>query len=206
MNLNVNLKKCDCPANQHHRFSRECASVPVLIPCPIRRSVTFEVALGECTELCSVRPSARDVAGGHIASCPARPVKVSCSISGETWEGGEVDEEAVEEAETRPEWTTSDHALEIAVCRERWALIKALVLGSSSFVPSIDPGAQNTLMLQRDTVFAALADMAMDERHHAEKMATLPERVRPVLPAYAAPSEEALSRYVEHLIEQVGVL
>lgn len=53
--INVNLKPCDCfrqhvVGMQHlHAHSDDCHGAPTLIPCPLPRSVTFEVRLGECS-------------------------------------------------------------------------------------------------------------------------------------------------------------
>jgi hypothetical protein len=70
------------------------------------------------------------------------------------------------------------------ICRDRWALVKALVLGASKvsefpehfrMVPAV-----SEMLVQRNAVFAALAEIR--------------------------PSALWLAAYVEHLIEQIGVL
>jgi len=216
--VNVNLKACPCPSL--HRRTREelihgpegCPASPVLIPCHIPRSVTFEVALGECAfpNMCGA------TCEGHHPDCPARPSKVACSISGKTWEESEVDGASIEiRGVGSPSHLRTDDA--VRLFRDRWALIKALVLGGSKVreVPEsfrVVP-AVSEMMVQRSAVYAALADMARAEE--AALQAQL--RVDEAFPFFRfrrndadhreeRPSIGRLGVYVEHLIEQVGVL
>jgi hypothetical protein len=185
----------------------------VLVPCPIPRSVTFSVAPGSCTTGCDF--------GGtrsmHYPHCPARPVKVSCSISGKTWEESEVDEQ--EYLNTRP-LATDDLNRLYAACRDRWALVKALVTGFVGDFGALCPGSAAVVSLrnQRDAVFAALAAMARAERAAHAAFLALPMDIRkssilakamghvatdPL--AARLPSVTLLEHYVEHLIERVGI-
>jgi len=204
--VNVNLKPCNCGhaawlaghKNGQERHSDTCASVPALIPCPVPREFACEVVLGEC--MCPHIHVAE-----HYASCPARPVRVSCSISG-TWEESEV-------------WLMDDfeHAAHfhplLAASRERWALVKALVTGhGTSLVPFLTRAQAHALQAHRNTVFAALARRVRSETEGdaamGEFFAEVPASVQVDVGHKVQPriSEYALSRYVEHLIEQVGSL
>lgn len=195
--INVNPKKCDdaltCVSSED-----ECKAAPILIPCPIPRTVEFQVAL-ECP--CD------------LARCDeTRRLKVACSISGESWEDTEV--EGVDGPDNWKDAIEERAALRIA--SERWALVKALVLGSSNFVAGVHPGAQNSMMLQRDAVFSVLADMARAE----DAISTSRQRAYDAMDGsgYTADSEhmrarsttresvDVLAAYVEYLVEQVGVL
>jgi hypothetical protein len=92
------------------------------------------------------------------------------------------------------------------ICRARWALVKALVLGRDD-VESTDEEilrSWDRLFAQRDAVYAALADMARAEDAKWMANAQLPERFRLFEGARGAPT--ALARYVEHLLEQVEVM
>lgn len=216
INVNLSARHTTCSGSFH--ASPECD--PILIPCPIPRSVTFSVVLGHCQ--CSEEPSCqcgasddrephtRSCTGAvHQSVCPARAVRVSCSISGKTWEESEVSDWEAQEIEG-----LAPPAL-YHTSRARWALIKALVLGRAhTFQPATAPVH---LFPQRDAVYAALADMARAElaAYEAEvhwgmaigKAAR--DDVRHPDPGFDAnvlPSQRRLSAYIEHLIEQVGVL
>lgn len=206
--VNVNLGACRC-GSTHPAWGRQphtswCNGKPVLIPCPLPRSVTLQVALGECTCPTGGRPPE-----GHWRYCPARPVKVSCSISGKTWEESEVDDVEFPDAiETDPAGGPARVALE-AACRARWALVKALVLGLYPTCGNED--VPQEIFEQRDTVFAALAEMAKAEAALAVAWEACPKalqkRAHPgSLRNEQRPSRWMLAAYVEHLVEQVGVM
>lgn len=188
---------------------------PVLIPCPLPRSVTFTVRLGECLKACSPR----GFTPGHISGCPGQLIRVSGSISGKTWEESEVTDLDVP---GRLAGTNAGADLWRAF-RERWALVKALVLGHTAWDYTMSPAkaiplATITAMLaQRDAVYAALADMALAERAAEPAHAAIDELLPASLqcrnglnrlspPPHARPSATWLAAYIEHLIEQVGVL
>jgi len=205
--INVNLKPCDClletrrmmdPKLTHNHWDT-CAGAPVLVPCPLPNTVTFKVALGECLRGCApvtLHP-------GHLYGCPGRPVSVTCCIGGDgTWEGSEVAEVDV----TRFETQVPEYELLLAACRARWEIVKALVLGRGRHVED-NAYWPEALFNQRDTVFAALANMARAEEAHEAKRFTLAESLRP-RSVYGSqrPSEEGLARYVTSLINTVGAL
>lgn len=200
--INVNLKPCICFGRSGPDHIQTCPGAPVLIPCPLPPKVEFMVRLaGEC-ECTSIPGSPSPNApvwdeDQHDDHCPARTIRVTCSIVGETWEGSEVKSINSTDALLMPSffdavWTA---------CRELWALVKALALGASTV-----SGARGALLAQRTTVFATLADMARLEAAHAARKAELPDGIRPVRPDVAPESHEALWRYVQRLVEQVGVL
>lgn len=210
--INVNLKSCDCDAIPDH--AGWCSSTPVLLPCPIHRSVTFEVRLVECT--CgNVVASGVWMRGAHHPSCPARPVRVSCSISGATWEDSEVVDPDLDVPEIERMRHPMMDSRALSACRERWALVKALVLGRDPAEPEVPvTAAQGLLALfqQRDAVFSALAKRVRSEDAGDEAMAEFFSEVPPSVQVdvghHIQPrlSEHALARYVENLVEQVGVL
>lgn len=208
--IDVNLTRCACPGpvTRQERPSHfiDCPGKPILIPCPVRRSVTFEVVLGW---LCDCRNRETST---HLPRCPRDGVRVSCSISGRTWE-----ESKVEDMDIPPSILADMVATNrvMAACRERWELMKALVLGASKvsefpesfrMVPAV-----SEMMGQRTLVFAALADAA---RLSIARAAALNKASKAAGLAYqyAESVEEdsepaiVLADYVEHLIEQVGVL
>jgi hypothetical protein len=209
-----------------------CAAAPLLIPLPIDnwRSVTFTVALGACpthphdTGPCEPMPSEphRCVYGEH----PLRTIKVSCSISGKTWEESEVSEASVVEMDSigrildaQDNGVTGLAASLVAACRARWALVKALVLGQVA-VMGDEATAREVVRVthQRNAVYAALAKMARCEREYwdaakavyvAFPQAHVSSDMQVVDPGDDdgdAPSARWLAAYVEHLIEQIGVL
>lgn len=204
--VNVNLRYN--PRDPHD------GEAQVLIPCPVPRSAPFTVALGRC------------VCGGHIgrgppaiidrrsSTCPARPVRVSCSISGKTWEESEVTD--AERAPYPPVYLPEDWETFRAACRARWGLVKALVLGYTAWDYTMSsalavPLATITAMLaQRDAVYAALADMARAEDAQVAARAALRKALdmspgRALAPDLRESAIE-MGSYVEHLVEQVGVL
>jgi hypothetical protein len=227
--LNVNLAKCNCGhaaflagrENGAVSHSDTCASRPILIPCPIPRSVTLKVALGWCACPPALESSERYRDGGHLRGCPARPASVSCSIGGETWEKSEVQLLSVE-----PSDPTADRVKCMSAARARWALVKALVLGRShqEWSGDVTTGAMamlvGELFAQRDVVFAALADMARAERAAHAAFLALPMEIRrsSIMQASCGhvasdlwqeaiwPARQILGHYVERLIEQVGAL
>lgn len=195
--INVNLSQCECriaraaaaargPASDRHWGT--CPAAPILIPCPIPRSVTFEVAL-ECKE--------------HGGRCQhAAPIRVTCSISGKTWEESEVTDIL------DPGITSADM---FRACRDRWALVKALVLGGNHD-PESHPYEARVLFNQRDAVFAALAVQARLEVEMLEaQQRTVAAIASPRLTTGETrpedrPSAQALAVYVERLVEQISVL
>lgn len=223
--INVNLEhQCPswCPKTHDGSHDVEhaasCYARPVLIPCPIPRSVTFEVALGEC--VCPAN-GGRGAASWNpppacLPTCPARPIRVSCSISGETWAESEAENPEVQGRE----WASGRERLAaLAACRERWALVKAVLSGirAASYFTERSPlfKRRETLFAQRDAVFAALCEMAQAElaAWEAQKnlVGLLPANVPTQSGGHAVlagrePSAYFLAAYVEHLIEQVGVL
>lgn len=86
--ISVNLSPCDCWKHREpgtHQPS--CAAKPVRLPLSIPRSFACTVVRGECSGACTTindtRGYRREIV--HEEDCPARPVNVSCSISGATW-------------------------------------------------------------------------------------------------------------------------
>lgn len=215
--INVNLEPCTCgladraPTHPPTPHQSHCAAAPVLIPCPIPQRVEFQVALGEC------------VCGGHVgrgppaimdrrsATCPARPIKVSCSISGKVWAESEVDDMECHRG-MRHDHVCATEGLDVVlqVARDRWALVKALVLGFTRVtMGGVSRNHADVLFAQRDAVFAALAAMA---RAQQALEATLGD-FETVMSGDATAcllgrryAQEALARYVKRLVEQVGAL
>lgn len=207
--INVNLKPCieECqhtaPGGTHYGF---CTAAPVLIPCPIPRNVTVTVTLGECT--CGNVLGVRLQRGGHWEGCPARPIRVACSIGGKAWEESEV------ASIDAPPQLGLDHLRLEARCRDRWALITALLLGADGGQFMLSEAwaerwaAVAPLFAQRDTVFAALTDMARAE----EALGSAAQRCTDAIDgdgfisAAVEASPEFLAAYVKHLLAQVGAL
>lgn len=213
--INVNLA-CGCnpivlAAGAH---AADCGRI--LIPCPVPRSVTFEVVLGEC-----VKDPFGCKGERHSTLCPishAHPVKVSCSISGNTWEESEVEDvepHPTESPQRSEHWRVmllkvGADTPHLRDARKHWALIKALVLGQPG------PGRWDvaTLFTQRDAVYAALADMVRAEEMLAKAWAATPTAIRNHsrvfvsvrTPTMERTSHHLLAAYIEHLIEQVGVM
>lgn len=206
--INVNLDT-HCDAGIHCRHPGGHA--PVRVPCPIPRSVTFTVRLGECT--CFVGAFGYD--GEHSEDCLARPIHVSCSSSGKTW----MDTAPVDlKLNPMPSDAGSTYVRVLSAVQDRWARVKALVLGQhAGLPPSLEdmPPAVRRLFYERDAVFAALAVEARLEqelfdaqrRSHALVDGVLRESdgmigAKPERRHTAA----VLEAYVERLIEQVGAL
>ena len=230
--INVNLRQCVCFGNyanigatpetvkpvEHNEPCRDGSPVLIPLPLDVFRSATFTVALGECM---GIRPggclseASREwfkFAERHRQECPARPVQVECSITSPdgTWEKSEVTQ-----VERLGGWALQQEEREaMRICRDRLALVKALVLGR----PQVQPDgkwldAPTDLFTQRDAVYAALADMARAEDAAIQAQRTAsgliqafdPERTHRGDPGLR-PSAGFLDRYVERLIEQVGAL
>lgn len=207
--INVNLKQCDCLCPGKH--GDLCPGRPVLIPCPIPRSVVFTGVLGACD--CSASHP-KFLVGIHHPECPAIPIRVACYIDGETWETSLIrDQEVVSGEEVHD---TAQVNKMLTVCRDRWALVKALVLGSdcAAFRAPHIPlfwEVVGPLVTQRDAVFSALCDMARaeDALHDSADAAARALGAKEGMPGLCetiTPSHDILAAYVEHLIEQVGVL
>lgn len=220
--INVNLNPCTCrsitpygPA-QVGQCTNTCPGAPVLIPCPIQRSVTFDVRLGEC--VCGAaynnQRSARAIWGDPmrcLTGCSARPVRVSCSISGKTW----ADSHPVADWDMKTERAVWQHRPVLwPTVVERWTLVKALVMGKGAkdmwmMVAEPKTPVMVGLVSQRDAVFSALAKAHRAEDALIGALGDYEEAMRgePVgIYGMKRESYGALARYVEHLIEQVGVL
>jgi hypothetical protein len=108
------------------------------------------------------------------------------------------------------------HALTAAVnaCRARWALVKALVVGEDPPAAVCGFKMANELRAQRDAVFAALADMARAEEAAFRAQDSVAAHLCGCVYRGAIhtsrredrPSADLLAAYVEHIVEQVGVL
>jgi hypothetical protein len=104
---------------------------------------------------------------------------------------------------------------EVAAVRDRWALVKALVLGHTDLSSLLTGPTAAAVLSQRDTVFSALADMARLEDSLFAAQVRLDKAAK--VPGFSdlagvssdtaeRPSAEFFAAYVTHLIEQVGVL
>lgn len=195
--INVNLRSCGCGPKTHTGEVHgghwpNCGGTPIPIPCPIQRTVEMTVGAGECQ--CWMP-------AGHRSTCPARPIRVTCSIGGETWADSFV--EFVERADGECIGAAFDRV--DTVCRERWALIKALVTGAPlSPTYTLSPTAAS-LVAQRDAVFAALATLAREEEAHAAAYSAAWATLgRPkAMNMEGRTSATILGEHVERLIEQV---
>jgi hypothetical protein len=207
--INVNLDTCarfeHCEDGYHDPVCPK--SKPVLIPCPIPRTVEFQVTLGECT----VCPPNREGVG-HFASCAAYPVKVVCSIYGKTWAESEVNDMECHRG-THDAHVCATEGLDVLqVARARWALVKALVLGHTDLSALLTGPKALELLAQRNAVFAALAGMARAEEAAYTAQAHLAEHLGATVERFHArtsemrPSAAWSCLYVESLIEQVGIL
>lgn len=212
--VNVNLAKCTClpgfsaasGVNEHAGF---CPATPVPIPCRPPPSFTCAVVLGECHGACLIinntRGYTREIV--HDDTCPARPVKVSCSISG-AWEESEVTNVDIATTGRFLGWDEEGRC--IAACRARWALVKALVLGMPQPDVMEMVGRWNIadLFAQRDAVYAALADMARaeDMGDAAAERATKAMGSRAAQSTWPRRSVPRLAEYVERIMEQVSIL
>lgn len=209
--INVNLTPCFC-GRKRINCMPSCTGAPVLIPLSLEpwRSATLTVRSGECK--CCVGGTVDERIGGHDPWCPARPIRVSCSVSGSTWEESEVTEcELAVNHRPRPEeWTVEQAERVLSACRARWALVKALVLGK----PQAGPGggliiAPMELFSQRDAVFAALCDVTRIEAANLAAQEHLVELLDPrratfrPTPEPDRPSAQGLAIYVGRVIEQM---
>lgn len=219
--INVNL--APCTKRCHEAFKDgghydNCASRPVLIPCPIQRSVVMEVRLGECIddgrEQGSAIPRACAPNGPHHENCPARPIRVACDIVGETWAESEVVDVKIRPRETLAMASTYDMQRILAACRARWEIVAWLVTGKRAPHERTKwSGPTLTPFEQRDTVFAALAAKVRSEREDDETTRALVKALPNLKFSDMATctaddylSARALRQYVAGLIEQVGVL
>lgn len=227
--LNVNLATCACHRRDswqdNHIHRPACGGEPITIPCPIPPTFEVVVRLGECRGFSSstkrgcsgswTTPSpSGPVRHEHELDCHARPIRVSCSISGKTWAESEVaDPEGVGEDGRLVGFTFASPVH--AVCFARWALVKALVTGKFAHrdVGDAGPGTPEALFKQRDSVFDALADMVMAEQLALDaqtRFAALESIARVAsrhgLHPEERPSAAMLAEYVAHLIEQVGAI
>lgn len=225
--INVNQHPCNCSHvawlaghnNGMVKHSDTCASSPINIPCHLPRTTEFEVALGVCDCGHAAWVARGNISYQHDAKCPGRPIRVACSIGGETWAESYVTD--LEPHHSNPGsplidvGATSPAGITVSA---RWALVKALVLGQSPatadreglLVAAHYAGTLGT----RDAVFAALADMARAEVAAMQAQ----QRVDKAFPYHrfhrvgggdhrATPLSHArLAAYVEFLIEQVGSL
>lgn len=199
--LNVNLRRCDCPTLMMPDVPhlQTCPGTPVLIPCPIPRSVTFTVRLGECR--CLNKDRAAD--GLHADSCPARPIRVSCSSGGETWPDSKVIACDSRDLVFVPDAVS-------AACRARWEIVKALVTGRHSIdsTRGLDLAWLDAIFTQRDAVLAKVATLARSEQAYAaaysDAWLSIGQRKAPNMEGLT--STTILGEYVEHIIEQAGVL
>jgi hypothetical protein len=227
--INVNLAPCVCGGPLPRLLTEGpdvhpggCPGAPILIPCPIPRSVTVKVPLGACQCRIAGRRALIEFLGAgdsfpgginawHDFDCPARPVKASCSISGSTWEESEVvDVDNPHENDGRWGAESGDaFRTALSACNDRWALVKALVMGHDTLhIARCGPNMID-LTDQRDNVFAALADMdRAEEKIEAAKHSFFGalHRHGKTIVRTARPSHGMLETYVERLIEQVGVL
>lgn len=218
--INVNLSKCDCSAGRLNAARRagnpnpvdplpcdaDCPGRPVRIRCEIPEHVTFWVA-GECFEAAkqALLSNAKTRCGlwTHDRACPARPVKVICVISGETWAKSEVASfDPGNEEWGKPPTTT------IAAMRALWAVAKGLVLGQRAFLTN---DTIQELEARRDTVFAKLTAMVRAEEAHMEAMhgvlgSGIPEalqvKIGKMTPEDTSP--RVLEAFTKYLIAQVG--
>jgi hypothetical protein len=209
--INVNLKPCDCDgphdvvvrdASVH---TSDCASVPVLIPCPIPREVVLTVKIGGCDCLADDHLS-------HGRDCRSRPLRAVCAIGGNTWEEGEVNDVTLTRSEDYPQpdgW----RAQFMAIARDRWALVKALVTDRTNDLSSHLQGAlvrNAALLTQRNTVFAALADMAGAEDalygRENDALKAIDGCSLMVPEPDNRPTAHTLARYMKHLLAQIGAL
>lgn len=213
--VNVNLKSCSCEPGTAKEWT-ECSAAPVLIPCPIPRSVTFEVRLGECTvyghhlggcyRITNTQGEKSDVI--HVAGCPARSVRVSCSISGETWGATKITD--FERADGQS-WSTDIERVRVwDSVGARWILLEALVLGHTDLSALLTGPKALEMLVQRDAVYAALAKARRMEDGLYDALGDLPTGIasvagRPVGARFTF-AEQGLAAYVSRLVEQVGVM
>ncbi len=215
--INVNLSPCDCERSGNpwkpafgKPHAEDCAGFQVLVPLSLEpwRSVTMTVRMGECT--CGEAESHALLGGPrdqHLSACPARPIRVTCYIGGDTWDNSKPVDFEVLPSHEDPSLAVID------ACRALWALVKALVLGHSDLSAFITGPTALELLAQRDALYASLTDMA---RHESGVWAGL-QRAFDAFPegrklrasnreSLEAPSAIVLAGYVQRLIEQVQVM
>jgi hypothetical protein len=214
--INVNRLPCNSPCEHYtprpaSGHGENCSAKPVPVPCPIPRSVTFTVRPGGCE--CVINGPFRPLGYQHGPECPARPIKVVCYISGGTWEESEVAETEHAPVDDVPHGADSWAPLRIAdACRARWALVKRVVLGVPEAEAYMKWPVGLTLYAQRDAVFSALAEQArLEEAMLAAQERTVKAIASPRLTTGPSdleqrPSAQAMTVFVERLIEQVGVM
>jgi len=209
--INVNLRPCPISAAHAHGTGSTCAGAPVLIPCPPPDAFTCEVALGECSGRCN--GMLWQNTSIHGADCPARPVKVSCSIGGDgTWAGSEVNSLSGYSTEI----IGAARDLLFDDCRDRWRIVQALVLGQPISPERTLTHAMLNLYEQRDAVYAALADMVRAESAAWDAQASAVSAIdewhandwhrSPETQANIMPSALILAAYVNQVVEQVRAL
>jgi hypothetical protein len=176
------------------------------MPLDAFRSVALMVRLGECSGRCTGMLWQSPPI--HGAACPARPIRVSCSIFGKTWEESEVadvEKQGPINAYQLP--TELERTLALAASRGRWALVKALVLGHSELSALLTGPTACAMLAQRDAVFAALCEMVRAEEAHA---AAWSDALKAMGVTYGMDPERksawVLSDYMKHLVDQVGAL
>ena len=214
--INVNLKPCPISAAHAHGSDSTCAGAPILLPCPVPPSVTFQVVLGACKCHVVERPHVESGCWRHDTDCPARPVSVSCSTSGRTWEESEVTEVDWQTRNERGDWNPSPMSQQerdaaLAACRARWNTVVKLLLIFGVRWEGLD-----RIKSERDAVYAALADMARAEetRVVARRKACsaidpsgyLTDSTHAEASRIQPESTSVLAIYVGHLIESVSML
>lgn len=206
--INVNLAQCTCggrskdgqpfwSSGEHHSM---CHATPILLPYRLPGSFAAEVPLGEC-----ISPAACGLfSKAHLPDCPARPVRVTCSITGKTWADSEIGEWDSEDVSIYDDEAMGRVYVSL---RDRWSLVKALVLGHSDLSALITGPMAADLLTQRYAVFSAICEMVRAEEALAKSVAIAGKTI--ASPAFPPPvvvryAESALAAYVERLIEQVG--
>lgn len=213
INVNVGATHAHPNTSDPSFCDSDCASILIPLPLDRWRSVPFTVRIGDCACPRSIALRAPSNTEVHRNDCPARPIRVSCSISGKDWASSEVTEIAVTGGGRDREPTNEDMAALHEACRDRWALVKALVLGFDVRDPRA-PSVPTALSSQRDAVFAAIADMAKNEEAGLATKQRLCKACPEIFPksGVTVPEPEKresaafLAACVESLIEQVGAL
>lgn len=223
--VNVNLVPCNRdihPGETPEQHEARCPAKPINVPCPIPRSVTFTVRLGECDA--RHRPgrcfyhdfeTGKDADQEHHPKCPARPISVTCFISGKTWAESDVLDAEIPRGENGSLFTAFPD--DLAPLRARWALVKVLVLGYNAWdytmskATAVPLSTIAAMLDQRDAVFAAIADKARAEEEDDQTTRALIKLV-PNLVALDVTrgtaedyiSAVALKRYVSSLVACVA--
>lgn len=202
--INVNLKKCPHGPNTSSTHEQTCIGRPAPIPCPIPPKVEMTVRLGECNDMLSCGLHE------HHAHCPARLIRVTCTIGGETWAESEIVWTDVAEQECSALRTANARGHAERLVRDLWEIVKAMVtVRPVELSTRLGPGTGTRMIYERDAVFSALAKMTTLEHEHEAARLTLPASCRPI-PATGSdtphPSADALRLYVSHLIAKVSSL